>query len=418
MTTKTPEQTTHWLAPFSVRSFKFQWPSDLATSWAFEMETLILGWYILVESGSVMLLVVFGALQFFGALVSPFFGVVGDRFGYRRMLWITRAIYASLAATLLTLSWLDAINPLIVLVIAGIVGLIRPSDMVLRYALVAQTQPSHQLMGALGISRITSDSARMAGALAGAGAVSAFGMSTAYIVVTCLYVCSFLLAIKVDDNHSAPPKKEAVTPIHDLSVAFRYMSHNPVLLGSMGLAFLVNLLAFPLFLGLLPYVAKNIYLTDQAGLGLLGASFAFGGLLASIVLSSNWFKLRASQTMIISSGVWFVLDLCFANTNDMQLGMLLLIGAGFAQSLCLTPLAAVMLRGTEPAYRGRVMGMRMLAIWGLPLGLLMSGPLINNFGFHMTASAYSLIGLVLTVAMTYYWRVYLWRSSSVANSYM
>ena len=68
MTTKTPEQTTHWLAPFSVRSFKFQWPSDLATSWAFEMETLILGWYILVESGSVMLLVVFGALQFFGAL--------------------------------------------------------------------------------------------------------------------------------------------------------------------------------------------------------------------------------------------------------------------------------------------------------------------------------------------------------------
>ena len=418
MTTKTPEQTTHWLAPFSVRSFKFQWPSDLATSWAFEMETLILGWYILVESGSVMLLVVFGALQFFGALVSPFFGVVGDRFGYRRMLWITRAIYASLAATLLTLSWLNAINPLIVLVIAGIVGLIRPSDMVLRYALVAQTQPSHQLMGALGISRITSDSARMAGALAGAGAVSAFGMSTAYIVVTCLYVCSFLLAIKVDDNHSAPPQKEAVTPIHDLRVAFRYMSHNPVLLGSMGLAFLVNLLAFPLFLGLLPYVAKNIYLTDQAGLGLLGASFAFGGLLASIVLSSNRFKLRASQTMIISAGVWFVLDLCFANTNDMQLGMGLLIGAGFAQSLCLTPLAAVMLRGTEPAYRGRVMGMRMLAIWGLPLGLLLSGPLINIVGFSFTATAYSLCGLLLTVTMTLYWRKHLWRPSSPANAYM
>ena len=365
-----------------------------------------------------MLLVVFGALQFFGALVSPLFGVVGDRFGYRRMLWITRAIYASLAATLLILSLLNAINPFIVLVIAGIVGLIRPSDMVLRYAVVAQTQPSHQLMGALGISRVTSDSARMAGALAGAGAVSAFGMTTAYIVVTCLYVSSFLMAIYVDDNHSAPAKKEAVTPIQDLRVAFRYMSHNPVLLGSMGLAFLVNLLAFPLFLGLLPYVAKNIYLTDQTGLGLLGASFAFGGLLASLVLSSNRFKLRASQTMIISAVVWFVLDLCFANTNHMHLGMVLLIAAGFAQSLCLTPLAAVMLRGTEQAYRGRVMGMRMLAIWGLPLGLLMSGPLINNFGFYITASVYSLIGLVLTVAMTYYWRVYLWRSSSPANSYM
>ena len=41
------------LAPFRVRSFRFQWPGDLATSWAFEMETLILGWYVLVETGSV-----------------------------------------------------------------------------------------------------------------------------------------------------------------------------------------------------------------------------------------------------------------------------------------------------------------------------------------------------------------------------
>jgi hypothetical protein len=186
----------------------------------------------------------------------------------------------------------------------------------------------------------------------------------------------------------------------------------------MGLAFLVNLLAFPLFLGLLPFVAKNIYLTDQAGLGLLGASFAFGGLLVSIVLSSNRFKLRASQTMIISAGVWFGLDLCFANTNHMYFGMALLVVAGFAQSLCLTPLAAVMLRGTEQAYRGRVMGMRMLAIWGLPLGLLLSGPLISTVGFSLTASAYSLCGLLLTVTMTFYWRKHLWRPSSPANAYM
>ena len=40
-------------SPFSVRSFRFQWPADLATSWAFEMEALILGWYILETTGSV-----------------------------------------------------------------------------------------------------------------------------------------------------------------------------------------------------------------------------------------------------------------------------------------------------------------------------------------------------------------------------
>ena len=49
------------LAPFRVPSFRFQWPADLLTSWAFEMENLILGWYVLVETGSVVLLTLFGA---------------------------------------------------------------------------------------------------------------------------------------------------------------------------------------------------------------------------------------------------------------------------------------------------------------------------------------------------------------------
>jgi hypothetical protein len=35
-----------WHRLFAVRSFRFQWSADLATSWGFEMEALILGWYI------------------------------------------------------------------------------------------------------------------------------------------------------------------------------------------------------------------------------------------------------------------------------------------------------------------------------------------------------------------------------------
>ena len=49
------------LAPFEVRSFRFQWPADLLTSWAGEMEILILGWYILTATDSVLLLTVYGA---------------------------------------------------------------------------------------------------------------------------------------------------------------------------------------------------------------------------------------------------------------------------------------------------------------------------------------------------------------------
>src|SRR5260370_900507 len=69
------------LAPFRIRNYRFQWPADLLTSWAFEMETLILGWYVLVETGSVLLLTLFASLTYVGTLIAPVSRAAGDPIG-------------------------------------------------------------------------------------------------------------------------------------------------------------------------------------------------------------------------------------------------------------------------------------------------------------------------------------------------
>ena len=91
------------LAPFRVRSFRFQWPADLLTSWAFEMEGVILGWFVLVSTGSVLALAIFGSLQFLGTLISPFFGMAGDRIGNRNLICLMRSTYIVIAAVLAVL---------------------------------------------------------------------------------------------------------------------------------------------------------------------------------------------------------------------------------------------------------------------------------------------------------------------------
>ena len=87
-------------APFRVPSYRFQWPSDLLTSWAFEMETIILGWYVLVHTDSVLLLTVFGSLQFIGTLLTPMLGVIADKVPRRTILYVMRAIFAAIASIL------------------------------------------------------------------------------------------------------------------------------------------------------------------------------------------------------------------------------------------------------------------------------------------------------------------------------
>jgi predicted MFS family arabinose efflux permease len=384
------------------------------------MENLILGWYVLSTTGSVQQLVILGALGWLGSVFSPFFGVVGDRLGFRFLLCATRAGYALLAATLMALTLGGALAPWHVFAIAALAGLMRPSDLVMRSVLVAQTMRPQILMGALGISRTTSDTARIAGALAGTGGVALIGMGPAYVIVTAMYVSAFLLSLGV-----AGPARRAAHAAGDhaaakalsgLAQAVGYVWRKPDQLGAFSIAFLVNLLAFPFFLGLLPYVAKDVYAIGQSGLGYLAASFASGALAGSVVLGAGRTPLRAGRVMLVAAAVWFVAILLFGQSRSVGLGLVLLFLSGLAQSFCMTPLAAVMLRSASDEMRGRVMGIRMLAIWGLPLGLVAAGPIIARFGYTAATVLYAGAGLAATIAIGYRWRAALWERSAPANS--
>ena len=401
------------MSPFRVRSFRFQWPADLFTSCAFEMETLILGWYVLVETGSVLMLTVFGSLLFAGTLVSPIFGVVGDRIGHRNVLCGMRACYVILAATLLAIAFAGHLSPQVVLIITGLMGIVRPSDLGVRVALVADTMPAERMTAAMGISRTTSDSARILGALTGAGVFALFGIGPAYIAVVIFYALGLLLTFGVaNTRRSANPDGVHLglarpSAWRDLREGLAHVWSSPQLLAAMLLVFLVNMTAFPLSGGLLPYVVREVYRLDQAALGYLVAAFAFGALLGSMTVSLRE-GARPARTMLVAAVTWHGFLLAFAQMRGLYGGILTLMLAGFAQSFCIVSLTVLLLRTSHERLRGRVIGVRMLAIYSLPLGLLAAGALIERIGFSTTATLYASVGLACTLAIALRWRAVLW----------
>jgi predicted MFS family arabinose efflux permease len=406
------------LAPFRVRSFRFQFPADLLTSWGAEMEMLVLGWYILVETGSVVLLTLFWALQYLGTLLAPVLGMAGDRLGHRRILCLMRISYTLLASSVTALAASGAILPLQVFVIAALSGLIRPSDQAMRNALVAETMPADTLMATMGVSRTTADSARIAGALAGAGLFAAFGMAAVYAVIAAFYGCGFAMTLGIARPRARPAPIAGVRPSlwRDLRDGLAYVWDTPCSLAAMWLAFLVNLTAFPLTGGLLPYVARNVYHIDQAGLGTLVASFAFGSLLGSIGVSLAGRALRPGRMMLVFALAWYAMLVVFAYMPGPGSGRMVLILAGIAQSLSLVPMSVLLLNSAGERFRGRVMGVRMLAIYGVPIGLMAAGAMIERLGFAATVSLYCGIGLALTVLIALYWRAALWPVDAPANA--
>jgi len=405
------------LAPFKVSSFRFQWPADLLASWAFEMEGVILGWFVLVSTGSVLALAVFGSLQFLGTLISPLFGMAGDRIGNRNLLCLMRASYAVMAGLLMLLFLTGQAAPAPVFVLATLMGLVRPSDITLRNLLVGETMPADYLMRAMGVSRTTADSARIVGALSGAGLVAALGSGLAYAVVCATYLASLAFTLKVGIRRLRVVSEQAMpaSPVKALAEAFAYVWSTPDLRALMLLAFLVNFAAYPLVGSLLAYVAKDIYGLGQTGLGWLIACFAGGALTGSVAISMHGPRIRAGRTMLACAIAWFALNMAFSWIEVALWGEIVLFVAGLVQSFCMIPMAVLLLRAAEPAFRGRVMGLRMLAVYGMALGLLLSGPLVEHLGFALTGSLFSLVGIVFTLLIALRWRRHLWHRSAPAN---
>src|SRR5262249_19061381 len=196
---------------------------------------------------------------------------------------------------------------------------------------------------------------------------------------------------------------------------FAHLRSTPSPLAIVWLAFLFNLAAYPITNGLLPYVAREIYRIDQTALGYLVASFAFGALLGSAVMSRSRVVSGLPRLMIVSALAWFGLLLVFAHMQSLGAGIASLALAGFAQSLSMVSHSVILLNASGERFRGRVMGVRMLAICSVPLGLLAAGVLIERIGFDRTATLYALVGLLFTVVIAVHWRACLWRAQVPAE---
>ena len=402
------------LESFRVRSFRFQWGADAFATWASEMENLVLGWYILVDTGSPFLVGLVGALRFGGTLLSPFYGVIADRFDRRTLLIVLRFLHALQAAAIMALAVTGTLQPWHAFAITGVGGLMRMAENVVRQSLMADIVPSGALMNAVSLSRTTMDAAKIAGAVAGAGLLARLGIGPAYVVITVCFLLSTVLIFGVmPGRERAVESKPAVkvvleSPYRTLRSGLGYMRQSPTIVAIMFLAFLVNLTAFPLANGLMPIVARDAFAFGPAGLALLLTASSVGAVAGSLVLAALTTRVRhPERTMLTAIAVWHVLLLVFVQTAGssavLPVALLVLAAYGAATSGSMVTMQAVLLSITDVSFRGRVMGVRMMAVYGLPMGLLLGGVLAERLGILPALNILGGFGLLMTVLAAFRW---------------
>jgi hypothetical protein len=121
-----------------------------------------------------------------------------------------------------------------------------------------------------------------------------------------------------------------------------------------------------------------------------------------------------TRTMLVGTVLWYALLLVFAQIDTALNGFVVLVAIGLTQSFAMIAMAVALLHAAEGRFRGRVMGVRMLAVYGLPIGLTLAGALVERWGFPATATLYCIVGLVFTAVIAARWRAELWRTPAAA----
>ena len=176
----------------------------------------------------------------------------------------------------------------------------------------------------------------------------------------------------------------------------KYVKGQQVLWAILLLADIINFTGWPLHTSLMPVFARDVLGTGSAGLGMLMAAFGVGALMGSTALASVRDLKSAGKLLILSVIAWHATMLAFSASHSFYLSLSILLFTGMAFSSTQVTMLTVILRTTLPEFRGRILGLRSMAIYTYTFGSMNSGAIAGAGGAPLAASVNGVIGIVLT----------------------
>ena len=364
-----------------------------------QMEGVVLGWYVLTLTDSPFLVGLVAAARMGLNFLAIFAGAVADRVSRQRLLAVVELIMTCLAVLMLVLILSGRLEVwhIFAMTLAG--GLVRMFQMPAAQSLVADTLTSDRISNGVALTTMGRNLATIVGPLAGGFLFDKYGPQGAYSAIAILYCLSGVAALLITTASSAATRKEE-SVITSVVQGLKYVKSEQVLWATLLLAVIINLTGWPLHTNLMPVFARDVLGTGASGLGALMSAFGIGAIVGSVSLVLVQNLNHPGKFLIGSVVAWHVTMSLFAASAIFPLSLGILLFTGMAFSLTQVLMTTVFLRTALPEFRGRVMGLRVQAIFAYALGSPNSGFMAGAWGAPVAAyiNAVSGIGLVTILA--------------------
>ena len=391
-------QATYPVAILGQRNFALVWSSVWSVQTGNQMEALVLSWYILEVTGSPFLVGLIASARMGMNFLALFSGAIADRLPRHRLLATVELVLTVLGVSVLLLMYTGFLEVWHLFAITLGAGLVRIFQMPTAQALIGDTLPQDKISNGAALSSMAQNLSTILGPFIGGLLYKTWGPEGGYTAVALLYFTSAICASFVRPVRiSEAPRRGSV--LRTVVEGLRYVKSQQILWATLAIAVVINLTGWPFHTALLAIFAGNILGTGPDGLGLLTAAFGIGALGGSIVWASFRNLRHIGKLMILSVVVWHGSMLVFALSSTFYLSLAILLITGAAFSSTQVMMLTAMLRATQAEYRGRVLGLRVLAIYAYVFGGAGAGWMAGAWGAPASAMIIGVTGAALTLAL-------------------
>lgn len=366
-----------WLGSFA--SYAGQWIQQATIAWlAYDM------------TGSKSLLgLILGMRAIPMFLCAPLAGVAADRYDRRRLLagsQVVSALTALVFGIVLALGHAQVWHLFLFVLVSGVAGVIdRPARLTIIFDLV----PRESAMQAVAINMIAFSIARITGPAVAGYLIAWVGAEGNLFVQAAAYFAAAASIMVI----TLPPRERrhsGRSAFSELAEGMRYAVTDRTARSLLLIGITPFLLLVPVFAGLLPVYAKDVFHAGPEVLGMLLTSVGVGGVAGSWVASKC---MQFERQGLVQAGAVFAMCACFLALSvapSVPLACAALAAAGLAEMVHFTSNQATLQMVVPEAMRGRITSLLQTYPGWVSIGIMIDGVIADWIGIQAVTVAIAL----------------------------
>jgi MFS family permease len=385
------------LAPLGYRNFALYWTGFTATVTGRWIEQTGAVWIAYELSHDPLLLGLLGIVRAVpNLIITPFAGVIADRFDQRRLVFLTQlsGLATSLALGLLILSGELQLWQLYLQV--AVQSSISAVDVTTRQAFFPRLVPRAHIVESVTLVSAAIRGSGLIGPAVGGIAIAVLGDASPFLISAATFL--FLVAaIGAMRGVTTRPSAARTSIRTDLAEGLRYVVAAPVIAGLLQLETVFAI--FQVNPVVVTIIAADVLQVGPEGLGALLSAIALGALVGTGVLIVVGSTNQPGRFATVATMGYGAAMIGFALTRDFALAFAALAVVGVLDACLSITRNAIMQLAAPPRLRGRVMAYQGTVLRGIgPLAQTQSGWLTGLVG-GPTSVVIAAIGLAGSAAL-------------------